>query len=114
MSDERNETYLRSVFELIENLFPHVQVLSADALVWQHVKEYIAQGKGSPRFANNYYTFQILTLLQWTKAEFAISQRRTFACPYCSRVIDYMGIPVGDRNSEMMQREHPRMRASTN
>jgi hypothetical protein len=37
MSDERNGTYLRSVFELIENLFPHVQVLSADALVWQHV-----------------------------------------------------------------------------
>ena len=99
-SDEQDPTYRSSVRNIIleqqqqqqqqvlkqrGTLSPIVTIefFDLDALLWQIVYQNIEQKQLPARLANNFFIYQVGTILQWTHSDFVLLQRRTISCNEC-------------------------------
>ena len=91
-SDEQDPAYRSTVRTIIlaqqqqlRSLTPNVTIefYDLDALLWQIVYHNIEQKQLPARLANNFFIYQVGTILQWTHSDFVLLQRRTISCNEC-------------------------------
>jgi hypothetical protein len=91
-TDEDDSQYRQSIMALIED-YPHVSILDADQIVRTVVKEAAENGIIRKAFENNYYIFEVESILRdWgnTFFKFHLVRRRS-TCPDCINLSRVLG-----------------------
>lgn len=87
-SDEDDVQYRQSIIELIKD-YPHVSMLDADDIAWKLVREAADDGIVSKALENNYYIFQMESILRDRRddsfVKFRLVRRRSH-CKSCNKV----------------------------
>jgi hypothetical protein len=91
-TDEDDSQYRQSIMALIED-YPHVSILDADQIVRTVVKEAAENGIISKALENNYFIFEVESILRdWgnTFFKFHLVRRRS-TCPDCIKLSRVLG-----------------------
>jgi hypothetical protein len=80
-SDEMDILYRQSVLSLSNN-YSHVQILDADKIILDVLRESIQSGVIDKKFENNYYVFELLKLFIRPFASFVFTKRKS-ECSSC-------------------------------
>lgn len=86
-SDDDNVQYRQSIMNLIKD-YPHVSILDADEIAWKVVTEAANDGIISKALQNNYYIFEVESILRDRDNTFCkfYLQRRRSHCKRCRKV----------------------------
>jgi hypothetical protein len=91
-TDEDDMSYRQSIMELIED-YPHVSILDADEIVRKVVREAADNGIISKALDNNYYVFEVESVLRdWENTFFKFHLvRRRSTCRKCIKLFRALG-----------------------
>jgi hypothetical protein len=86
-SDETDESYRQNVISLSED-YSHVQILDADKIASDVLRDSIQRGVIDKKFDNNYHIFDLQNwVLKYPFASFLFSKRRQIDCSSCAPLL---------------------------
>jgi len=85
-SDERDAIYRQNVISLSED-YSHVQILDADKITTDVLRDSIQRGVIDKKFDNNYHIFDLQNVLKYPFASFVFSKRRQIDCSSCAPLL---------------------------